>query len=42
MSLRNVLNELCPRFKADLACLIKYELLERFIRVRNAAEYFSI
>lgn len=42
MYLRNVLNELCTRFEADVASLIKYELLERFIRVRNAAEYFSI
>lgn len=40
--LRNGLNELCTRFKDGLASLIKYELFERFIRVRNPAERFSI
>lgn len=40
--LRNGPNELHTRFQDGLASLIKYGLFERFIRVRNPAERFSI
>lgn len=39
---RNGLNELRTRFKDSLASLIKYEVSEGFISVRNPAERFRI
>lgn len=37
-----VFNDLCTTFKDGLASLIKYELFERFISVRNPAKHFRI